>query len=57
MSRSCLNALNVAILPVIPKDPDSACIAKSIIDLHEGSLDIEIDGDLFKGTIVLTSLM
>ncbi|MGM7723264.1 histidine kinase dimerization/phospho-acceptor domain-containing protein [Metabacillus sp. Hm71] len=28
-------------------------IAKSIIDLHEGSLDINVDGDLFKVTIVL----
>jgi signal transduction histidine kinase len=28
-------------------------IAKSIIDLHEGSLDIDVDGDLFKITIML----
>ena len=28
-------------------------IAKSIIDLHEGSMDIELDGDLFKITIFL----
>lgn len=28
-------------------------IAKSIIDLHEGQLHIEVDGDLFKVTIVL----
>ncbi|WP_456279057.1 histidine kinase dimerization/phospho-acceptor domain-containing protein [Bacillus sp. AK128] len=28
-------------------------IAKSIIDLHEGDLDIEVDGDLFKVTIAL----
>lgn len=28
-------------------------IAKSIIDLHEGSMDIELDGDLFKITISL----
>ncbi|WP_102348161.1 HAMP domain-containing sensor histidine kinase [Bacillus sp. Marseille-P3661] len=28
-------------------------IAKSIIDLHEGNMDIEIDGDLFKVTILL----
>lgn len=28
-------------------------IAKSIIDLHEGSMDIEVDGDLFKVTILL----
>ncbi|WCN37925.1 sensor histidine kinase [Aneurinibacillus uraniidurans] len=30
-------------------------IAKSIIDLHEGSMDIEVDGDLFKVTVVLNS--
>ncbi|RKD25071.1 hypothetical protein BEP19_04415 [Ammoniphilus oxalaticus] len=30
-------------------------IAKSIIDLHDGSLDIEVDGDLFKVTISLQS--
>ncbi|GGE30811.1 two-component sensor histidine kinase [Pullulanibacillus camelliae] len=28
-------------------------IAKSIIDLHDGSLDIEVDGDLFKVIILL----
>ncbi|MBE4909015.1 GHKL domain-containing protein [Bacillus luteolus] len=28
-------------------------IAKSIIDLHEGTLELDIDGDLFKVTIVL----
>ncbi len=28
-------------------------IAKSIIDLHEGEMDIDVDGDLFKVTIVL----
>lgn len=28
-------------------------IAKSIIDLHEGTLDIDVDGDLFKVTVVL----
>ncbi|MFL6556548.1 MAG: ATP-binding protein, partial [Bacillus sp. (in: firmicutes)] len=28
-------------------------IAKSIIDLHEGNLDIETDGDLFKVNISL----
>lgn len=28
-------------------------IAKSIIDLHEGSMDIDVDGDLFKVHIVL----
>jgi signal transduction histidine kinase len=31
-------------------------IAKSIIDLHEGTLDIETDGDLFKVTILLDRL-
>jgi signal transduction histidine kinase len=31
-------------------------IAKSIIDLHEGTLDIDIDGDLFKVTIILAQL-
>jgi len=30
-------------------------IAKSIVDLHEGDLTIEIDGDLFKVTILLDS--
>ncbi|MEK3883363.1 HAMP domain-containing sensor histidine kinase [Paenibacillus sp. PL2-23] len=29
-------------------------IAKSIVDLHEGRLDIEVDGDLFKVTIELS---
>ncbi|WP_100373024.1 ATP-binding protein [Bacillus sp. FJAT-45037] len=28
-------------------------IAKSIVDLHDGRLDIEVDGDLFKVIIVL----
>lgn len=28
-------------------------IAKSIIDLHEGSLEIDVDGDLFKVTVIL----
>lgn len=28
-------------------------IAKSIIDLHEGEMDIDVDGDLFKVTITL----
>lgn len=28
-------------------------IAKSIVDLHEGQLDLEMDGDLFKVTITL----
>lgn len=28
-------------------------IAKSIVDLHGGSLDLEVDGDLFKATITL----
>jgi signal transduction histidine kinase len=31
-------------------------IAKSIIDLHDGSLDIDVDGDLFKVTIMLDLL-
>ncbi|WLR55205.1 HAMP domain-containing sensor histidine kinase [Mesobacillus subterraneus] len=31
-------------------------IAKSIVDLHEGSLDIEVDGDLFKVTVILEKL-
>lgn len=31
-------------------------IAKSIIDLHEGTLDLDVDGDLFKVTIVLDLL-
>lgn len=30
-------------------------IAKSIVDLHGGSLDIEVDGDLFKVTVSLQS--
>ena len=30
-------------------------IAKSIVDLHDGSLDIEVDGDLFKVTVSLNS--
>ena len=28
-------------------------IAKSIIDLHEGEMDIDVDGDLFKVIITL----
>jgi signal transduction histidine kinase len=28
-------------------------IAQSILDLHEGSLDIEADGDLFKAKIII----
>jgi signal transduction histidine kinase len=31
-------------------------IAKSIVDLHEGSLDIEVDGDLFKVTVTLEKM-
>jgi len=31
-------------------------IAKSIVDLHDGSLDIEVDGDLFKVTVILEKL-
>lgn len=31
-------------------------IAKSIVDLHDGSLDIEIDGDLFKVTVKLEKM-
>ncbi|MEH7012771.1 histidine kinase dimerization/phospho-acceptor domain-containing protein [Neobacillus niacini] len=31
-------------------------IAKSIIDLHEGTLDIGVDGDLFKVTVILSLL-
>lgn len=31
-------------------------IAKSIVDLHGGSLDIEIDGDLFKVTVILDKI-
>jgi signal transduction histidine kinase len=31
-------------------------IAKSIVDLHEGSLDIEVDGDLFKVTVILDKI-
>jgi signal transduction histidine kinase len=30
-------------------------IAKSIVDLHDGSLDIEVDGDLFKVTVLINS--
>ncbi|MFY0542588.1 histidine kinase dimerization/phospho-acceptor domain-containing protein [Brevibacillus sp. H7] len=30
-------------------------IAKSIIDLHEGSLEIEVDGDLFKVTVFVNT--
>ncbi|ARK29505.1 sensor histidine kinase [Halalkalibacter krulwichiae] len=29
-------------------------IAKSIVDLHDGRLDIEVDGDLFKVIVVIT---
>lgn len=28
-------------------------IAKSIVDLHDGSLDLEVDGDLFKAVVTL----
>jgi signal transduction histidine kinase len=31
-------------------------IAKSIVDLHGGSLDLEVDGDLFKVTVILERL-
>jgi len=31
-------------------------IAKSIIDLHDGELNIDVDGDLFKVTIVLDTM-
>ncbi|CAM3850534.1 sensor histidine kinase [Mesobacillus thioparans] len=31
-------------------------IAKSIVDLHEGTLDIEVDGDLFKVKVILEQL-
>ncbi|WP_423408567.1 sensor histidine kinase [Heyndrickxia sp. MSNUG] len=31
-------------------------IAKSIVDLHEGTLDIEVDGDLFKVTVILDKM-
>ena len=31
-------------------------IAKSIVDLHEGSLDIEVDGDLFKVVVTLEKM-
>ena len=31
-------------------------IAKSIVDLHDGDLDIDVDGDLFKVTIELESV-
>ena len=30
-------------------------IAKSIIDLHGGSLDLEVDGDLFKVTVIVNT--
>ncbi|ANC77289.1 hypothetical protein ABE65_010935 [Fictibacillus phosphorivorans] len=32
-------------------------IAKSIVDLHEGSMDIDVDGDLFKATIELDAVI
>lgn len=32
-------------------------IAKSIVDLHGGSLDIEVDGDLFKITVTLNNVL
>ncbi|WP_028399428.1 HAMP domain-containing sensor histidine kinase [Ectobacillus panaciterrae] len=32
-------------------------IAKSIVDLHDGSLDIELDGDLFKVTVALEAIL
>ncbi|HBI04929.1 MAG TPA: sensor histidine kinase, partial [Paenibacillaceae bacterium] len=31
-------------------------IAKSIVDLHDGSLDIEVDGDLFKVIVTLDAI-
>ncbi|RFU62444.1 sensor histidine kinase [Peribacillus glennii] len=31
-------------------------IAKSIVDLHEGNMDVEVDGDLFKVTVELESM-
>lgn len=31
-------------------------IAKSIVDLHQGNLDIEVDGDLFKITLTLSTI-
>jgi signal transduction histidine kinase len=31
-------------------------IAKSIVDLHGGALDLEVDGDLFKVTVILEQL-
>jgi signal transduction histidine kinase len=31
-------------------------IAKSIVDLHGGALDLEVDGDLFKVTVILERL-
>lgn len=31
-------------------------IAKSIVDLHEGTMDIDVDGDLFKATIELDAV-
>lgn len=32
-------------------------IAKSIVDLHGGSLDLEVDGDLFKAIVTLTCVL
>lgn len=32
-------------------------IAKSIVDLHGGDLDIQIDGDLFKITVTINTLL
>ncbi|MGA4719852.1 histidine kinase dimerization/phospho-acceptor domain-containing protein [Fictibacillus nanhaiensis] len=32
-------------------------IAKSIVDLHEGTMDIDVDGDLFKATIELEAVI
>lgn len=49
---SGLNVLKVGVLRDKLKTLDLA-IAKSIIDLHGGELNIEIDGDLFKVTITL----
>jgi signal transduction histidine kinase len=31
-------------------------IAKSIVDLHEGTLDIDVDGDLFKVSVILDKI-
>lgn len=31
-------------------------IAKSIVDLHEGKMDVEVDGDLFKVIIRLDTV-